>query len=166
MPSASAPVRTSRHKTERLNLQAVPVPQREDGAVATVRILNVGSKTAARSGSTWQIPGPVQPGQPIPDPPHVIYARPARVVPPPPQQQQLYEPPAPAGFAHDERSLFDTPRQRIAELRVRASRALSGLSADTQRMDAGAWSKPSTRVMTLAVAIYALALFLFALFSR
>jgi hypothetical protein len=99
----------------------------------------------------------------------VIYARPARVVPPPPPQQHqqpFYEPPAPAGFAYDERSVIDTPRQRIAELQLRAARALSGLTSNTQRVEAGAWSKPSTRIMTLAVAVYALALFLFALLSR
>lgn len=160
MPSASPRVRTPRYKTERLNLHAVP--QREEtGAVATVRILKVGSKTAARSGTTWQIPGPVQPGQPMPPPPRVIYARPVQSSPP------VYE--SGAGFVSDERSLFDTPRQRIADLQVRAARALSGLSANmpTQRIEAGkTWSKPSTRVMCLAVAVYTLALFLFALLSR
>lgn len=163
MPSASPRVRTPRHKTERLNLQAVP--QRDDGAVATVRILQVGSKTAARSGRTWQIPGPVRPGQPIPEPPRVIHARTVRSTPL--HQPDLYE--APAGFVSDEGSLFDGPRQQhIADLQVRAARALSGLSnTPTQRIEAGrAWSKPSTRVMCLAVAAYTLALFLFALLSR
>lgn len=162
MPSASPRVRTPRHKTERLDLQVLPQRVDEDSPVATVRILKVGSKTAARSGSTWQIPGPVQPGQPIPEPPRVIYARPVRSAPP-----EYYD--APADFVHDQHSAFGTPSQRIADLPMRAARAFSGLSANmpTQRIEAGkTWSKPSTRVMCLAVAIYTIALFLFALLGR
>lgn len=167
MPSASSRMQMPRYKTEPLNLQALP--QREQGSVATVRIVDVGApKRAARSGATWQIPGPVPPGggPTGPERPQVIYARPVRM-----NARGATDNTANLSFAEalDTASrVFAAPRQRMAELQMRATRALSGLQdeASTQRIVTGTWSKPSTRVMCIAVGVYALVLFLLAILSR
>lgn len=176
MPSASARARTPRYKTEPLDLQAMP--QREQGSVATARIVEVGAgsaKRAARSGKTRQIPGPFQagPGPAGPERPQFIYARTIRAT---------RSEPDPASWDHEPHTgsvnfaealqtasrMFDAPRQRIAELQLRATRALSGLQENThtQQIVTGTWSKPSTRIMCIGVAVYAFILFLFAILGR
>jgi hypothetical protein len=74
----------------------------------------------------------------------------------------------PSRFEAAPNSVFDAPRQRAAELQMRAARAFAGFheGLPTQRIQVGAWYKPSTRVMCIGVGVYALVLFLFALWSQ
>jgi hypothetical protein len=172
--SSSAHAR-SKHKTETLSFQMAPNIQ--EGAVARLRIVNVGSAAAARSGSTIPIakfiqqPSPSSPHGPRahrPERPQVIYTREIRtIVPPSPASHHARRPEVDTVVT--DRAVFDQSMggESLTELQLRAARALSGLQAGLRLHARYLPKKLSsvTMLWSIAVGVYALALFLIAVFT-
>lgn len=179
---ARASARSIRKETEPLDLQQAP--RREDVTVARLRIVPVGGNRsgatrAARSGGTLQINCTVQPAHHDAHAQHaapdVVYARPVWTAPSGPSGQVA----APESWprARTERAAFSAvpttvipaPGQNLADLQMRAVRALvgvqSGLNAlQAQGIDLRKWSK-SSMAWTAAVGAYAVVLFLIAILT-
>jgi hypothetical protein len=146
-------------------------------SVARMRIVPVGKTSAARSGGTIRIGGTVVPlHNPDQHDVHAWQPQPQepRVQQQPSQRRQRVECHRPARVvretppnAVDALAGEEAMAHQVDMMRMRAANMLSGLQGGmaTRRMALGNWARPSTRALCIAVAAYALCLFLFAVFS-